>query len=137
MDSKISEFPVASIVPVGALMPIVVSGANQVVTAGVFSLNLPNLGNKGITKNVVTTATVAAIPFTTTLVVLPVAVTPSFTLANGGDGQEIKLIAFDAVTVTPNSSTVASIQMGNNSSVTLVFVSTKWVPLSNHNCTFT
>ena len=110
MDSKISQFPMALVVPVGALMPIVVNGVNQIVTTGVFSLNLSNLGNKGITKNAVVVATVATIPLTASLVVLPVSVTPSFTLAVGSAGQEIKLVAIDPVTVTTTS---LSISMSN------------------------
>lgn len=124
----------ASVVPVGALIPIVVNNVNQVVTAGVFSLNLPNLGNKGITKNAVVVATVAAIPLTASLVVLAVEVTPSFTLAVGTAGQEIKLVAIAPVTVTAQ---LLSISMGTKSSITLVFVSGEWVPLSQHNCTIT
>lgn len=134
MDSKISQFPIASTVPAGALLPIVVAGVNQIVTAGVFSLNLPNLGNKGITKNAVVVATVAAIPVTASLVVLPVDVTPSFTLAAGTAGQEIKLVAISPVTVTTQ---LLSISMGIKSSITLVFASGEWIPLSQHNCTIT
>lgn len=136
MDSKISAFPVASTLSAAALIPMVVGGVNQVITIGVLSQNLPNVGNKGITKNVVTASDTTNIPLTTTLVVIPASVTP-YVLPNGVGGQELKIVSTGASTVNITSSLVSTISMVSDSSVTLVFIATRWVPLSYHNCTLT
>lgn len=137
MDQKISEFPSATGLLAADLIPIISAGGNKSITAGVFALNLPNLGNKGITKNAVTPVTAGvAILLTKTLVTLPTAST-AYTLANGSDGQEITLVAqASGITVTPASSMFTSVSMGNGSSLTLMFVGDLWIPKSYHNCTF-
>lgn len=134
MDSKISAFPVSAAPLAADLVPIVSGGVNKIVTLGVLSTNLPNLGNKGITKNVVTAFVGNIIPLTGTLFVLAPSGT-TYTLPNGTDGQEVKLVSNGAITVTPTSSLVAYIVMGIGSSITLVYIASKWVPLGYHNCT--
>jgi hypothetical protein len=133
MDRKQSEYPVVTTLGSAALIPVIESG-NKNITFGVLSLNLPNVGNKGITKNVVTASTTENIPLTATLIVIPASVTP-YVLPNGTDGQEIKIISTGVATITPTTSLVTSISMGADSSITLLFVTTRWVPLSHHNCT--
>lgn len=135
MDRKQSDYPVITSIGSTALIPVIENG-NKNITIGVLSLNLPNVGNKGITKNVVTASATVNIPLTSTLVVIPTSVTP-YVLPNGVDGQEIKIVSTGVATVAPTSSVVASIAMSVDSSVTLVFISTRWVPLSYHNCTLT
>jgi hypothetical protein len=138
MDKKISEFPVATGVSATALIPIVNAGVNETLTIGVLSLNLPNFGNKGLTKNLVVAATVAAIPVTAALVTLPLSVTP-YTLAAGTDGQEICLVSLDTNTVTSPASYFTSILLGSGSSITLMYIASisKWIPKSYHNATLT
>lgn len=137
MDSKISEFAVASTLTSTALIPIVDAGVNKIITGGVFSSNLPNFGNKGITKNVITLVSVQTIPLLSTVYVLPSSGTP-YILPNGVDGQEIKLISSTSNSILPTSAlNISSISMNVGSSITLIFVGTllKWVPLSVYNCT--
>lgn len=137
MDSKISEFAVASTLLATSLIPVVETGVNKVITAGVFSSNLPNIGNKGITKNVVTPVSVQTIPLLNTVYHLASAGTP-YILPNGTDGQEIKLISSTTNSILPTSAlNIASISMNVGSSITLIFVGSlsKWVPLSVYNCT--
>lgn len=139
MDKKISEFTVASTVLGADIIPIVSGGDNKSVSVGVLSMNLPNLGNKGITKNVVTPVTQPIIPLTSTSMTLAV-IGQTYTLANGSDGQEITLVSAGVNTVTPASSYVTTILMGTGgSTVTLMFVAalSKWVVKSFHNCTLT
>jgi hypothetical protein len=72
MDSKISDFPVATGTSVADLIPIISGGLNKTVTVGIFSLNLPNLGNKGISKNIVTpVSSGTVIPLTNTIKAKP------------------------------------------------------------------
>jgi hypothetical protein len=122
-DSKISELPVATTVAVTDILPIVSSGATKSITVGTLSLNLPNIGNKGITKNVVTPVTVQAIPLTYTIVTIPESLLP-YTLANGTTGQELVIISEGTNTV---DATTISIDMVTDSVVTLIFTGTKWV----------
>ena len=137
MDKKISQFSVATDVLATDLIPIVSGGINKSVAAGLFSLNLPNIGNKGITKNVVTPIVAGlVIPLTKTLVTLPTALT-DYTLGAGTPGQEITLVSLAAnVKVVPSSALFLSVSMGNGSSLTLIFVGNSWIPKSYHNCTF-
>lgn len=125
MDSKISEFPVAATVAATAIIPVVVDGVNKSLSVGILSLNLPNFGNKGITKNVVIQASGAAIPLTGTLVTLPV-LGVSYTLQNGSDGQEITLVSLGNNVVVVGS---VQINMSNESVVTLLYLNTlsKWI----------
>ena len=137
MDRKISEFPAASVLLATDLIPIVSGVENKTVSVGVFGLNLPNFGNKGITKNAVTPVTLGlVIPLTKTLVTLPTALT-DYTLANGSPGQEITLVALAAsVKVFPVSALFPSVSMGIGSSLTLIFVVNSWIPKSHYSCTF-
>jgi hypothetical protein len=137
MDAKISEFAVASTLSAAALIPIVDAGTNKVITSGVFATNLPNIGNKGITKNVVLQVSTQTIPLLNTVCYLSGAGTP-YILPNGVDGQEIKIISGTSNSILPTAAlNIASISMNVGSSITLIFVGsiTKWVPLSVYNCT--
>lgn len=136
MDSKISAFAVASTLASTSLIPIVESGVNKVITAGVFSSNLPNIGNKGVTKNIVTQVSTQTISLLNTVYVLPSSGTP-YILPNGVDGQEIKLISNTSNSILPTSAlNISSISMNVGSSITLIFIGSlsKWVPLSVYNC---
>lgn len=138
MDSKLSEYPLVTTINGGDILPIISGGANRTVTAGVFALNLPNVGNKGITKNVVTNAATGALPLTSTLIHISTGGN-SMTLAAGTDGQEITIVSGGASnTVTPSLtlSNFVSVSMGLGSSITLVFVGSKWIPKSYHDVTF-
>lgn len=136
MDAKISDFLSLSVVSAADVLPIVSAATSRKVTVGVLTLNLPNIGNSGITKNKPVAATGVAIPLTGTVVTLPVSV-PSYTLANGSDGQEITLVSLGVNQVLPVSSYVTSIAMGNGSSITLVYILSiaKWIPKSSYGCT--
>jgi len=135
MDRKISEFPAASVLQATDLIPVIVNGENKTVSVGVFGLNLPNFGNKGITKNAVTpVVTGLVIPLTKTLVTLPTALT-DYTLPNGSPGQEITLVALAAtVRVIPASGLFVSLSMNIGSCATLIFVINSWIIKSQHNC---
>lgn len=134
MDKKISEFGVATTVSAADLIPIVSSGINKSVTAGVLSLNQPNLGNKGITKNTVVVQTVAALPLTSTVILVD---NLAYTLATGSDGQTITLISSGSCSLTC-SAYFTSVSLVQSSTLTLIYSSvlTKWVVQSSHNCTF-
>lgn len=120
-DKKISEFPVASTVLATDVLPIVSAGANKGITAGVFALNLPNFGNKGITKNTPVAPSTAAIPLTATVVKLPIGAT--YTLAAGQDGQELLIVALSVgSTVTTTGSTFASASFTNGGLLQLIFI---------------
>ena len=137
MDSKFSDFPKAQSIGVTDFFPIVKDGDNQTITAGALFLNLPNLGNKGITKNAVVVASSASVPLTATLVVLP-ALQGFYTVPNGSEGQEITLLSADINSLYFSSAFNANVQMGVGSSLTVVFTSSigKWIPKSHHNCIF-
>jgi hypothetical protein len=131
MDKKISEFAVATTVITTDIIPIVNSGNNKSVTVGVLSLNLPNLGNKGITKNVVVQNTALAIAITSSLANIPMNVLP-YTLANGADGQEITIVSGTANTVTTGTNTFL---FDVNASVSLVYITalTRWFVKNSYN----
>lgn len=137
-DKKISEMLVATTLLATDLIPIVTGGVNKSVTGGVLSLNLPNIGNKGITKNIVVSSTTNTIPVTASLVTLPVSVTP-YTLPAGTDGQEITIISLGVNTVTTAFGYVTSIGLITGSSITLVYLQSisKWIPKGYHNATLT
>lgn len=132
MDQKISEFGSATTLAATDLIPIISSATNKIITAGVFSLNLPNLGNKGITKNTPLIASGDVIAITGTLVLLP-SLMSAYTLPNGSDGQEITLVSPSENSVNFNTPT-STITMGIDSVVTLVFLS-KWFIKSSRNIT--
>lgn len=138
MDSKISAFPVSTAVLPLDIIPVVTGGFNKRVTVDFLASNLPNLGNNGISKNAVVSASAAIIPLVNTVVTLPTLVAP-YTLPNGSGGQEIVLVSLGVNVVVPTSSLVTSISMVNGSSISLVFIGSisKWVPKSYHNCTLT
>ena len=133
MDSKISQFPVASNVLPGDFIPIVRNGANFIVTAGVYSLNQPNHGNKGITKNAPVTVTTAVIPLTGTLIILS-GVLASYTLPAGSEGQTLTIVSKVGTTLTVDVSLVTFI---NGSSLSLVFAGGRWCITSAFKCTTT
>ena len=132
-DKKISELPVAeSILPID-IIPIVSGGANKRISAGLFALNLPNIGNKGITANLVVSAPEYDIPLNSTVIAL----TLSEHLLSGGNrsGQEITLVSLTDTIVTVGT---AAITLGYKSTVTLVYIweISEWVVKCSHNATF-
>jgi hypothetical protein len=131
MDQKISQFPVATDILAPDYISILQSGLNKIITAGVFALNLPNFGNKGITKNNPVVASIAAIPLTSTIVVLPVAV-PAYTLAAGTNGQEVTLVSRGANVVTLTGGTWTSATLTTNSTITVLYETNHWVVKSSH-----
>lgn len=140
MDKKISELAIANTIIGGDLIPIVTGGVNKSVSAGVFTMNQPNIGNKGITKNApIQAVSGTPIALTSTLVVLPATGTP-YSLPNGVDGQEITLVSAGVCTVVPISSLITNIILNAGSTITLVYLEgtiNKWVPKSYHNATLT
>lgn len=138
MDSKFSDFPKAQSIGVTDFFPIVKDGDNQTITAGLLFLNLPNLGNKGITKNAVVVASGASVPLTGTVVVLEPSEAP-YSLVDGSNGQTIIIVGAGDLTIHPQSFGNQVIGMNAASTITLMFVSAlgQWVCLSNINCEFT
>ena len=96
MDRKISQFPANTTVLATDLIPIVSGGLNASVTAGIFSLNQPNVGNRGLSKDVAVTAAPGALALTSTVFKLAGA----YTVGAGADGQYIELVALSTSTVT-------------------------------------
>lgn len=131
MDQKISQFPIATDILAPDYIAILQGGLNKIITAGVLALNLPNFGNKGITRNTPIVASVPAIPLTATIVVLPVAV-PAYTLAAGTNGQEITLVSrgTNVVTLVGGSWTTATLT--TNSTITVLYETDHWVVKSSH-----
>lgn len=111
MDKKITQFPVAATIVATDLIPIVDSTTNdtalmnKVITAGVLSLNMPNVGNKGISKDLPVSVTPGAIPLTASVYKLSAG---AYTLAAGTDGQTITLVASAGCTVAVTASTFSS-----------------------------
>ena len=136
-DKKISELVVASNVLAADLIPIVSGGLNKSISAGILALNLPNLGNKGITKNNVVAAISNVIPLTVSLITLPPSGAP-YTLGVGSDGQELTIVSSGANTVSPIAAAFATILMSSSSSVTLIYINSmsKWIVKSFYDCTF-
>lgn len=134
MDKKFSDFGVATTLLSTDYIPILSAG-NKKISGGVFSLNLPNMGNRGITKNVVTQASTSNIPLTVTNIKLPLSVN-AYVLADGSDGQEMMLASLDINTVNITNGFTASINMSADSTITLVFLTDKWYAKSYHNVTF-
>jgi len=124
MDSKISELPVSSTLLGADILPVVSAGATKSITAGVFSLNLPNLGNKGITKNVVTTISSDPFPVTGTLVVLQENIL-SYSIPAGTPGQEITIVSSSVNSIDINTGTI--INLIQDSVITLLYIGTKWI----------
>lgn len=124
MDAKISALPVSIAPVVSDIIPVASSGTTKGLTVGVLALNMPNLGNKGITKNVVTSVSTTSIPLTGSLFVLPVSGTP-YTLANGVSGQEIVLVSEGTNIVNVASGLIVNLIA--DQVITLIFVGTKWL----------
>lgn len=124
MDSKFSDFPKSQSIGVTDFFPIVKDGDNQTITAGALFLNLPNFGNKGITKNAVVVASGASVPLTGSLVVLPPSES-SFDVPAGSDGQEITFISLGSNYINYNSEII---EMQNGSTMTMVYltIASKW-----------
>ena len=136
-DKKISELLVATGALGADLIPVVSGGVNKSLSVGILSLNLPNVGNKGITKNLPVSSTVAAIPLTSSIVVLS---TPDlqYTLGTGVDGQEVTLVTSGTNVVIPIASYFTSLQMTPGSSVSLVYITllSKWIIRCSNGVTF-
>jgi hypothetical protein len=132
VDQKFSDMGVSPTIKAADLIPIVTDGNNKVVTAGVFSLNLPNFGNSGITKNAPVSPTGAAISLLNTLVAIGVPST--YTLASGLQGQEIVIVnkTVQTTTLVFSGQTATILSKG---SISLIFVDTEWYVKSLYNCT--
>jgi len=137
-DKKISELLVATTALGADLIPVVTGGVNKSLSVGILSLNLPNIGNKGITKNAPVSVTVAAIPLTASVVVLA---TPDlqYTLGTGADGQEVTLVTSGTNVVVPIASYFTSLQMTSGASVTMIYFTllSKWVVKCSNGVSFT
>jgi hypothetical protein len=133
-DKKISQFPVATTISAVDIVPIVSGAVNKIVTIGVICLNLPNIGNTGITKNTVNNVVSTAIPLTKTIITIDGNIVP-YTLGAGADGQEVVLVALGDCTVLPINADFTSIGMASGSSIVLMYIGSlaKWVPKSYHN----
>lgn len=128
MDSKVSDLTPATIVLATDVIPLASVGStiSYKLSIGVLTLNMPNFGNKGITKNVITSASSIAIPLVGTIITLPETLVP-YTLANGTAGQELVLISLGTNIVNIASGSVPSLNLVLDSVVTLIFIGTKWV----------
>jgi hypothetical protein len=131
VDQKISQLASASTLAATDLIPIVASGTNQKITAGVFCLNQPNIGNSGITKNVPLVPSGAALQLTGTLVSITIAA--AYTLGAGLQGQEVLI-----VNTSPASASVAfnvsTATLSSKGSIGLVYIGSEWFIKSSYNC---
>lgn len=133
MDQKISQFNAASTVAATDILPIVSEGANLKLSIGVLSLNLPNIGNSGITKNVPVSPSGTTISLLNSLVGLSVAAT--YSLAVGGPGQEITIV--NKINTPSNLNYGSgSVTIGARGAITLVCIDASWFVKSSNNCTF-
>ena len=132
MDKKISQFVSVTSLLANDILPVVSGGVNKSVTVGLLALNLPNIGNKGITKNSIITSTSLAIPLTGTVVKLTTNAIPH-TLGVGSEGQTITVLSTGVNTL--NFGTVSAALVAG-SSITLVF-STVWFVISSYQTTVT
>lgn len=132
MDSRISDLPVSADVLASDIIPIASGTSTKRLTVGILAQNLPNFGNKGITKNTVTSASSTLIPLNVTLVLLPTSLVP-YTLNNGVAGQEIVLVSSGDNVVNIGSGSVSTLTLIENSVYTLIFTGTKWVVKSSIN----
>lgn len=139
MDAKFSDFTTAQTIGVADFFPIVRNGQNQTITAGTLFQNIPNIGNKGITKNAIVSVAGSntTIPLTGSLINLAISQS-GYTVPNGSDGQEIVLVSAGANSIYFTSAFVTTVRMGVGSSLTVVYLSNlaKWVIKSQYNCTF-
>lgn len=134
MDRKITQFPANATVLAADLIPIVSAGSNAAVTAGVFSLNLPNAGNRGLSKDLPVTVAPGVIALTSTVMKL----NGVYTLATGTEGQYIELVALDASTVTVASSPISTVILSANQIVALRFITgIGWLIVSNTGASIT
>lgn len=135
MDKKISEL--ATVVGAGSadIIPIVSGGANKSISVLALARSLPSVGNSGTTTNIPISASVTAIPLTSTVVQLSL---QTHTLASGTAGQEITLIGSgtNAVTLT-GAGTLTTINFpAIGSTVTLLYVGSAWNVKSHFSVTF-
>lgn len=135
-DKKISEFPVSTGILATDLIPIVTGGVNKSVSVGVLLQNIPNLGNKGITKNVVTQATAQSIPVNVSTVILANLGT-FYILPNGVDGQELTLLSDVPSVVNVASGQMLTLTFIQGSVANLIFIGAinKWFLKSSNNVT--
>jgi hypothetical protein len=133
-DRKISEFPVATAVTAVDIIPVVAGGVNQALTVGVLALNMPNVGNKGITTHSIVAGAVQTLPLTKTVVYLT-DIGVNYILPVGNDGQVITIIAPVAGVVSIVSGYATDITFSVGGSATLIYSTalTKWTILSLHN----
>lgn len=131
MDSKLSTFPEVTEVGIFDKIPLLASGTNKLVTVGFLTQNMPNIGNKGITKNAITLPTSVALPLTGTLINLPYSALP-YTMGAGVPGQCVVIVSNGINTLQVSGKTMTFPVDG---SVTLYYISTKWVVTANVGCT--
>lgn len=133
-DRKISEMLPASDVVATDFIPIVSSGANKRINVGVLTSNLPNIGNKGITKNVPVVGT-QIIQLTSTVVKLSV---PIHDLPSGTEGQEVTIVGSGSNTVTlSGAGGLTSITFPTiGSTCTLIYIGLTWYVKSYFSVTF-
>jgi hypothetical protein len=133
MDQKISQLPAASDALATDVIPVVSNGANQKMTIGVLSLNLPNFGNKGITKNTSVSPVDTTLPLSNSLIEINIAT--NYSIANGASGQEITIVNRAATQSTINyGSGVATISASGV--LTILFLGSSWYIKSSNLCTF-
>ena len=130
-DRKISEFPVATAVAAVDILPVVSGGVNQALSVGVLALNLPNVGNKGITTHSIVAGAVQTLPLTKTVVYLT-DIGVNYILPVGNDGQIITIIAPVAGVVSIVNGYTDSISFSVGGSASLIYSTTlnKWTILS-------
>lgn len=134
-DKKVSELVSATGVDASDLLLVASGGVSKKLTVGMLASNLPNVGNKGITKNVPVSTLVTDVPLTSTVVKLSLT---SHTLAAGNEGQEITLIGSGNNVVSLTGAGVSTITMpADGSTCTLVFSSAKWYVKSYFLTSFT
>lgn len=139
MDKKISQFAIANSIVAGDLIPIVDSTVaqdavkNKSITVGLFASNLPNVGNKGISKDLPVVATPGTLVLTSTIYKLS---TGAYTLPAGVDGQTITLVATAACTVSTTNSTFSIASFSINGIAKLRFISgIGWIVESSNSVT--
>ena len=133
-DKKISEFVAATDIAPTDILPLVSGIVNKKVTVGLLSLNMPNVGNKGISKNLIFQPSTLNIPLTSTVYNLQPNASP-YILGSGADGQEITIVSQASNIVNVTSGSMVSLTFTQFGTATLIFVSalSKWLLKSSYN----
>ena len=133
-DSKVSDLAPSTNVLATDAWHVARAGGDFQLTAGVFAANLPFVGNRGYTKYPVVSANPApsALPLIATNIRVA---TGTYTLGQGQDGQEIRILFTAPGSVVTSGQGFTQINGSLGSTVTLLFDVNKWFILSSYQVT--